>query len=456
MLNIKFSRLLAVVLIVAVGAVAGWAKDKAPRSVSAKSPADKAFAKTKKEFQQRIRNKNGHERAAALQLLEEYPTPDAADLVYVTLLDDRAPEVRQAAVAFLAALRDKPDITDKLIRRCTTATQKDGMDRRAVELLRALGGSADEKLQKQVLAYLNEFLGTSRADQFLLHAMIDEPAGQEDAEVLRMLLLFTQTKLFGKHYGFRRCVVQGIIENKEKDSITHLINLLPEFKGQVQFDVISHLIAVTGQNFRDDAAKWKAWWFENQANPKKNDGPPPPVGDAGGFGQYYGIPICAKRVVFVLDTSGSMRGGKLDSAKAELVRAIRDLPKEVAFSLVIFNSEVRVWQRELVPASEQMKQIAVNVVLEQSARQNTASYDALEAAFALEPEAIYFLSDGAPEGGKTDIPSEILSDLSSTNRVRRISIHSIGIATKDPTSLFFERFMRALADNNWGEFRSVD
>ena len=97
------------------------------------------------------------------------------------------------------------------------------------------------------------------------------------------------------------------------------------------------------------------------------------------------------------------------------------------------------------------------VVLEQEARNNTASYDALEAAFELDPEAIYFLSDGAPRGGKIDAPGEIVSSLSGFNRVRRVSIHSIGIDTKSDTSVNpFARFMKALADANWGIYKAVD
>ena len=88
-------------LIIAVLAAAADARDKEPRAPAAKASTDKAFAKTKKEFQQRIRNKNPSERIAALKLLEDHPTPEAADLVYVTMLDDRASEVRSAAVDFL-------------------------------------------------------------------------------------------------------------------------------------------------------------------------------------------------------------------------------------------------------------------------------------------------------------------------------------------------------------------
>jgi hypothetical protein len=426
---------------------------------AAKTAGDKAFQKVKREFQQKIRNKKPAERIAALKLLEEFPTGDAADLVYVSLLDDHAAEVRDAAIEFLKGWRDREDVAARLIQRMTAATRKDPMDIRVLGGLRALAGTEDDALQLQILKYLDEFLGSPQADQFLLHQMIDEESPRGDAEeVLRMLVLFTRAQFFERHFGYRRCVMQGMMEVKSRDAITHMINLLPRLKGLVQYDVIAQMIAVTGQNFADDAAKWKVWWAENQNAARRPDKSKiPPMGEYGRFGEYYGIPICAKRVVFVLDTSGSMRGGKLDAAKVELIRAVKELPKEVSFSIIFFNSDLRIWQRELVPANESMKQIAITLTMEQEARNNTASYDALEAAFDLNPEAIYFLSDGAPQGGKIDDPAEIISTVSAVNRVRRISIHSIGIDTRADTSVNpFARFMKVLAEANWGEYRAVD
>jgi uncharacterized protein YegL len=420
--------------------------------------ADKAFKTVKKEFQQRAHSRKPADRAGALKLLADFPTGESAELVYVTLLDDSAVEVRKTSIDYLAALRDNREVTDKLVHRMTTATRKDGLDVRALGALLALGGTEDNDLQFRLISYLNEFLGTQRTDQYLLHEMIDEQAQKKsDAEVMRLLMLFTRTDYFDRHYGFRRCVVQGLTEIKDREAITHLINLLPRFKGQVQYDVVSHLMAATGQNFGEDAGKWKLWWLENQGKTIVADKPKhPPISQYGQFSEYHGIPICAKRVVFVLDTSNSMRGAKIEVAKTELLRAIRELPAEVHFSLVCFDGTVRVWQRELVPANEQMKHIAVNVVLEQSLGANTASYDALEAAFSLNPEAIYFLSDGAPEGGKNDNPNEIVATFSSLNRVRRISIHSIGVDTNLTGAAIFARFMKTLAEANWGIYKAVN
>jgi hypothetical protein len=451
----RLSALLAIAAALSLPLTTARAKDKP----AARSANDRTFQKLKKDYQQKIHNKKPTERIAALKLLSDFPSGDSADLVYVTLLDDKADEVRQAAIKLLASWRGHEDVAARLLQRMTTTTRNDGMDIRAVGALQALAGTEDDELQFQVLKYLNEFLGTPQANLYVLHEMIDTESPRGDAEeVLRMLMLLTRAEFFDRHFGYRRCLAQGIMEVKSRTALTHLINLLPKFKGLVQYDVVTHLVAATGQNFGDDAAKWKAWWTANQ---NKNDPPDksriPPVGKYGNFGDYYGIPICAKRVVFVLDTSGSMRGGKLDAAKLELIRAVKELHKEVFFSIVIFNSSVRVWQRELVPANDSMKQIAVNVVLDQNAQANTASYDALEEAFALEPEAIYFLSDGAPRGGKIDDPGEIISTISGVNRIRRISIHSIGIDTKADTSVNpFARFMKALAQANWGQYRAVD
>lgn len=436
--------------LVTLATTGGAAKDKVP--------PDKAFQKAKKDYQLKARSKKPADRIAALKLLADFPNGEAAEVVYVTLLDDKIDEVREAAVKSLTAICDSSEVTESLLKRMTNSTLKGGMDIRSVGALQALAGTADEDAQRLILKFLNEFLGTSSANLHRLYAMIDEQAAQGEAEsVLRMLLLFSQARYFEANFGFRRCIVQGIMQVKDQEGIMHLINLLPRLNGLVQFDVISHLVMATGENFGDDAVKWKAWWAKNKGNnqpPEKSE--IPPVGNYGNFGDYYGIPICAKRVVFVLDTSLSMRGSKIDAAKTELIRAIKALPKEVNFDVIAFDNNVRVWQPELVPATEPLKQVAVNVVIEQPLKLKTASYDALEAAFSLDPEVIYFLSDGAPFGGKIDDPNEIIRTISGINRVRRVSIHSIGIGTREARAAVFGQFMKGLAEANWGIYKPVN
>ena len=119
---------------------------------------------------------------------------------------------------------------------------------------------------------------------------------------------------------------------------------------------------------------------------------------------YYGLPIYAEKLVYVIDTSGSMTGGRLAAAKRELCESIHNLRQNSDFAIVVFNGEVGVWQRHLVPANESNKRAAIAFVQSQMARSSTASFDALEMAFSFDAEAIFFLSDGEPTTGKYVAP----------------------------------------------------
>src|SRR5438270_12853753 len=125
----KFTSLWALLaLLAAASPIETSALAKDASRPAARSPPDRVFQKIKKEFQQRVHNKKPAERIAALKLLLDFPTGDAADLVYVTLLDDKSHEVRDAAIEFLAAWRERNDVAAKLLQRMTNATRKDGMD----------------------------------------------------------------------------------------------------------------------------------------------------------------------------------------------------------------------------------------------------------------------------------------------------------------------------------------
>jgi hypothetical protein len=430
--------------------------DAAP--VQSKAAREKAQRKLAARFRQRSHSAKPAERIAALGLLDDLSGADAADLVYDTLLANKSAEVRQAAIAFLVARRDQDDVADLLLRRMSNANRKQGLSQRTIGALQVLAGSDKSPLQQRVLEYLDGFLGASEADQFLLHEMIDERPGQGNArEKLRMLRLFSHTKFFDRTFGFRRCVVQGMFQVQDPEAIGAVLELVPSLTGLVRYDAIGYLISATDQDFGDDLEKWNDWWRTNRATVLHfAKSPARLVRNSGEFAEYYGIPICADRLVFVLDTSGSMRGSKIDAAKTTLIRAIRELKANVYFNVIAFDGRVRLWQRELVLASEEMKQFAVKMVLEQPLGPRTASYDALEAAFGLAPEAIYFLSDGAPVGGKITDPDEIIAAISHHNRLRRVSLHSIGILTGDGKHNPFGRFMKDLATANWGIYKGVN
>ncbi|HTI50095.1 MAG TPA: VWA domain-containing protein [Planctomycetaceae bacterium] len=428
----------------------GAAERKAPAK-----PASTEFRTAKRVFQQKFRSKQTADRVAAVRKLADVPGREAAELLWQSVLGDDSREVRRAACELVSGWEDQPGVSRTLLDLATRTTRKAGMDLRSCCVIRALAGTENGDLQNDVLGYLDEFLGTPRANQRMVHDLVDALGEQGSVESLRILTLFSRAKFFEKNFGFRRCVLQGVVRVPGDDTITFVIDLLPRLKGLVQYDVITYLIRATGENYRDDAAGWKAWWVAQQQKLSKRKDPPP-VGNFGASGAFYGIPIGAKRVVFVLDISRSMeKGGRIDAAKRELSEVIQSLPPDVYFGIVAFHGLVHVWQQELMPANEGNRKRAIESVMGQETRGGTSSYDALEAAFALDPEAIYFVTDGQPVTGKIVDPKEIVASVADANRVRRISVHSIGIGTGDGGNIF-SSFLRDLAEADWGEYRAVD
>jgi hypothetical protein len=113
------------------------------------------------------------------------------------------------------------------------------------------------------------------------------------------------------------------------------------------------------------------------------------------------------------------------------------------------------WHQDLVPATAANKQQAIRFIENQNPQASTSTFNALEAALAYDIEAIYFLTDGAPTSGKILAPADIIHTVIDGNRLRRISIYTIGIApgySGSPT----DQFLKSLAEENLGTYRRVD
>jgi hypothetical protein len=235
--------------------------------------------------------------------------------------------------------------------------------------------------------------------------------------------------------------------------------LLPKLNGEVCGDVVRHLTRISGAHLGSNLNAWRDWWKEHKEGfefPARDSEAPLDASAAPkSTSYYYGLSLAARRIVFVLDTSGSMEGPRLQAAKHELAKAIDGLDEEVSFSIVIFNNLVTVWQRGLMPAKPSIKRAAAQFIYARRAGGQTAAYDALQAAFQFDAEAVYFLSDGAPNVGKLVAPADIVAAVCRANRSRRISVYAIGIAPGPPGEPF-DLFLRTLAEQNFGVYRRID
>jgi len=145
----------------------------------------------------------------------------------------------------------------------------------------------------------------------------------------------------------------------------------------------------------------------------------------------------AKDVVFVVDTSGSMAGAKLQQAQKALRFCVENLNSDDRFEIVRFSTEAEPLFRELVPADSDHRKRANGFIDDFKPIGGTAIADALQSALKVRPDksdrpfVVIFLTDGLPTVG-TRNPEEIVANIKNATGVR---IFSFGIGSDVNTQL---------------------
>lgn len=417
-----------------------------------------AFEAVKKAALEKFKSVKPAERAAGMAMLAGHPSVDAAKVLSEKGLKDRSSDVRQAAYQTLLKFKDDLEICKYLSDTLGKSLQKRTASEEASLLLAVLLASEAPDADREAAKFIDDYLTKSRDGGQLLSSVIDGWIRQGDAPAVKTLTRLARSKPLADNFAFHRGIILSLTRIKLTETVDTLIALLPESKGEVRADMIHFLTSSTGQQLGLDAQLWLQWWQENKATFKFPDAATQVNYQElvkAGLSSYYGLPLYAQRLVFVLDTSGSMTGARIIAAKRELINAIVGLPTDTQFAIVVFNSGVKPWQSKLAAATYETKKAAVKFVESQRAEYKTASYDALESAFRFDAEAVYFLSDGDPSEGKIVQPDQIIEAVTRGNRTRLISIYTIGIGVPDVGGPL-DRFMKSLADENFGIYRRVD
>ena len=139
----------------------------------------------------------------------------------------------------------------------------------------------------------------------------------------------------------------------------------------------------------------------------------------------------AKDIVFVLDTSGSMSGQKIDQAKDALQYVLGNLNPEDRFAVVGFSDYTSVFRPQLVEVSSDAIAQASSWVSRFDADGGTNIDDALKLAFGLfeandRPRFVVFLTDGEPTVGVVN-PVRIAAHALDANKTEaRIFVFGVG------------------------------
>jgi Ca-activated chloride channel family protein len=146
----------------------------------------------------------------------------------------------------------------------------------------------------------------------------------------------------------------------------------------------------------------------------------------------------AKDIVFVLDTSGSMSGEKIDKAKAALKFGVESLSVRDRFNIVSFSGEDHLMKAGLIEADSAGKQTGLKFIENLRAEGGTNINDALVSAFKLfqsgeRPAMVVFLTDGLPTVGTTDV-KQIVKNAMDANRAN-VRLFSFGVGYDVNTNL---------------------
>jgi len=374
------------------------------------------------------------------------------------------------------------------------------------ELKRAIGTALGRIKSPESLPVLTELFGDK--DPTLRIVAIDGMAEINRPDLCKDQILDVMAN--DKNWQVRASAIDAVRRMRFKEGIQPLIERMREEKGRLRGDAYVALKEITFHNYDDDPETWQRFWdaardtyevpdYEKvmaarEKREKEGTRYSRPAA------QFLGIPTKSKRIIFVIDISGSMEtqvveierfraSGKdydsfqrLEIVKSELVSTIENLGNGVEYNILAFATEIKWWKKKLVPTNILNKNSAAKFVrrlkplggaragfrsraglasasLEQG---KTNTYAALLAAFGVPDDekksqtydknlksrvdTIYFLSDGCPTVGKVIDQHEIRAEVKRINKVRKIVLHTIAIGD------FQKNFMKALAKDNGGVY----
>ncbi len=351
------------------------------------------------------------------------------------------------------------EIVESLVRFVNRETASENL---TPPLIRAMSLLAEAK-QAQASDSLAKILGSG--DFRMVMAAADIASTTKDRGFLEPLMKLTARREYAQRYGFRRCVLDAVAKYPDKTAVDFLVDQLEQSDGQLKYETALNLQRITGQEFGGIATDWRSWWQKNRDDfvfssrvqasqsvalkvapkPIPWDEPRP---------SFYGMTIYAKRVVFVIDRSGSMNSSvkyetRLERAQKELQKAIKELTESDYFNIVAFDDRMEVFQTKLVQATDANKLDGIRFGYGLQPRGDTACYEPLKMGLdaSNDLELMLFLSDGEPNAGALVDPQAIVVAIANHNLTQRTTINTLGIDARN----LHEAFLKNLAEKNYGK-----
>jgi HEAT repeats/von Willebrand factor type A domain len=256
--------------------------------------------------------------------------------------------------------------------------------------------------------------------------------------------------LASEEWSTRLAALEGLELYRSAATVPLILAQMEHETGRMVRPFADALWRLTGQPFEANVARWKAWWQKEGAGfqvptekeierlaAEREERRLREVSRV--ESEFFGIHIVSRRVIFVLDISGSMNEpmrstsvgqgrSRMDVAREQLKKAIGSLEDGVLFNVLAFSFDLMTWVDGVEPATEQSRKEAAMFVDRLGVGGGTNLYGALRRAFEdPDVDTIFVVSDGEPAGGVKDDPADIRADVASWNAERGIVIHTIAV-----------------------------
>lgn len=184
------------------------------------------------------------------------------------------------------------------------------------------------------------------------------------------------------------------------------------------------------------------------------------TGKGKGSTSFFGSRTQARRIVYLIDNTGSMTHGGLETVIVELLKSITTLEKNQQFYILFFSDQVYPLffpqsSTEYIRPTEKSLQNIRNWLdtVECCTGGVWQLLQGLEIASNMRPDVIYLLSDGRDwRRVRAQHKVEGVQNLLTTTNVNQIPIHTFGMGCQRDID---RENLAAVAKNNSGTFREV-
>jgi hypothetical protein len=250
----------------------------------------------------------------------------------------------------------------------------------------------------------------------------------------------------------RLIAIKGLEALRDKRAVPALINVLAREEGRMKVATADALWSLTAKVFEDNVSRWQTWWDKegNAFSVISQDDLKAAAKERElrrlrqttvATAKFFGIRIVSHRVIFIIDTSGSMvepvpghKIGKrvatrIEIAKRELLQCIDNLEPNALFNIFAFSSGLDRWVPKSLGVTSGHTRDKARVWVERlGAGGGTNLYDSIQIAFGdPDVDTIFIMSDGEPTVGEVIDQHRIRENVKFWNKNRGIKLHTIAV-----------------------------